>query len=565
MKKNITHLIIALAIILAVIFIADSWFFRIDLTSEKRYTLTNITKAFLKSLNEDILIKVYLSGDLNPGFKRLSKATKEMLDEFDVYSSSLQYQFIDPNEGTKKEKKAFIEHLEKIDLQPYPVIETKEDGRKTQSYVFPYAIIFFDGKEIPVNLLDNIRGVSGQENLNRSIEGLEFKLINTLRKLVTKDKPAIAFLEGHGELDELDVIDITHELSQNYRVERGQLSGDVNELNNYKTIIIAKPHKQFSEKDKFVIDKYLMQGGRILWLVDAVNITLDSLVKSTQTMGVWAELNLDDILFKYGVRINPVLIEDIQAGRIPINLAPAGSAPKFVPVPWLYSPLLTPLQSHPVSRNINLVRGDFVSYIDTVGENIQAVRTPLLRTSKFTKSTQVPMMVSLASVNQKPQKEDFSKSFLPVAYAMQGKFPSVFANRPVPKGVRNNSAASTPLSKPTKMVVIADGDIIRNDVKFKDSNPRILPLGYDELTHQTYGNKQFIINAVDYLCDDDGWMELRSRSFTLRLLDKQKLSSETTFWKWLNVILPVLIVVISGIIFIFIRKKRYTKKRIEKN
>ncbi len=565
MKKSILHLIITLAIIFTLNFIADSWFFRIDLTSEKRYTLTNITKSFIKSLEEDILIKVYLSGDLNPGFKRLSKATKEMLDEFEVYSSSLQYDFIDPGKGTKKEKKAFSEHLEKIGLQPYPVIETKEDGRKTQSYVFPYAIIFFKGKEIPVNLLDNIQGVSGLENLNRSIEGLEFKLINTLRKLVTKEKPAIAFLEGHGELDELDVIDVTHELSQNYRVERGQLSGDATELNIYKTIIIAKPHLRFSEKDKFIIDRYLMQGGRILWLVDAVNITLDSLIKSSQTMGMWSELNLDDILFKYGIRINPVLIEDIQAGRIPINLAPAGNTPKFVPVPWLYSPLLTPSQSHPVSRNINLVIADFASYIDTVGENIQIIRTPLLRTSQFTKATQVPMIVSLASVNQKPRKEDFNKSFLPVAYALQGRFPSVFANRPVPKGIHNNTFISTPLSQQTKMIVIADGDIIRNDVKFKDSNPRILPLGYDELTHQTYGNKQLIINAIDYLCDDDGWMELRSRSFTLRLLDKEKLSSETSLWKWINVIIPVLIIVISGIIFIFIRKKRYTNKRLQKN
>ncbi len=565
MKKGIYHLIITLAIIAAINFIADSWFFRVDLTSEKRYTLTNVTKSFLKSLDDDILIKVYLTGDLNPGFKRLSKATKEMLDEFEVYSSSLLYEFIDPNKGTRKEKQAFAEYLEKIGLQPYPVIETKEDGRKTQSYVFPYAIVFFEGKEIPVNLLDNIQGVSGQENLNRSIEGLEFKLINTLRKLVTKDKPAIAFLEGHGELDELDVIDITHELSQNYRVERGKLSGDAAELDNYKAIIIAKPHIRFTERDKFIIDRYLMRGGRILWLVDAVNITLDSLVKSPQTMGMWADLNLDDILFRYGIRINPVLIEDIQAGRIPINMAPAGSTPKFVPVPWLYSPLLTPSQSHPVSRNINLIRADFVSFIDTVGENINLLRTPLLRTSQFTKASQVPVIVSLTSVNQKPKREEFNRSFLPVAYALQGKFPSVFANRPVPKGIQNYTDTLSPLSRSTKMIVVADGDIIRNDVKFKESNPQILPLGYDELTHQTYGNKQFIVNSIDYLCDDEGWMELRSRSFTLRLLDKEKLSTKTTFWKWLNVTIPVLIVVFSGILFIIIRRKRYAKNEIRKN
>ena len=562
MKKSIYHLILILAVIVAVNFIADKWFFRIDLTSEKRYTLADITKSFLKSMDDDILVKVYLDGDLNPGFKRLSRATKEILDEFEVYAPSLHYEFIDPGKGTRKEKKAFINRIEKMGLQPYPVIETKEDGRKTKSFVFPYAIIYFKGKEIPVNLLDNIQGLSGQENLNHSIEGLEFKLINTLRKLTAKEKPAIAFLEGHGELDELDVIDITRELSQNYKVERGRLSGDATELDKYKAVIIAKPHKPFSERDKFIIDRYLMNGGSLLWLVDAVNITLDSLVRNPETMGMWAELNLDDILFKYGVRINPVLIEDIQAGRIPVNLAPAGSPPKFVPVPWLFYPLLTPSQSNPVSRNINLVRGEFVSFIDTVGENLKVTRLPLLRTSKFTKATQVPVMVSLFSVNQKPKREEFNRSFLPVAYAMQGEFPSVFAHRPVPKGITNLKGNTPLVSKETKMVVVADGDIIRNDVKFKDTDPKILPLGYDELTHQTYGNKQFIINAVDYLCDDEGWMELRSRSFTLRLLDKEKLSDEITFWKWLNVTIPVILVILAGIIFIFIRKRKYSKRTI---
>ena len=562
MKKSIYHLIIAFAVIVAINFIADKWFFRIDLTSEKRYTLADITKSFLRSMDDDILVKVYLDGDLNPGFKRLSRSAKEMLDEFQVYAPSLHYEFIDPGEGTRKERKAFVEHLEKMGLQPYPVIETKEDGRKTKSFVFPYAIIYFEGKEVPVNLLDNIQGLSGQENLNHSIEALEFKFVNTLRKLTTKEKPAIAFLEGHGELDELDVIDITRDLSQNYRVERGKLSGDATELDKYKAVIIAKPHIPFSERDKFIIDRYLMNGGSILWLVDAVNITLDSLRKHPETMGMWAQLNLDDILFKYGVRINPVLIEDIQAGRIPVNLAPAGSPPRFVPVPWLYDPLLTPSQAHPVSRNINLVKGEFVSFIDTVGENLKVTRSPLLHTSRFTKVSQVPVMVSLFSVNQKPKREEFNRSFLPVAYAMQGEFPSVFVHRPVPKGVTNLKGSAPPISKPTKMIVVADGDIIRNDVKFKDTDPKILPLGYDELTHQTYGNKQFIINSVDYLCDDEGWMALRSRSFTLRLLDKEKLSDEVMFWKWLNVAVPVLLVVLAGIIFIFIRKRKYTKRTI---
>ena len=559
--KSIYHLLMVLAVIVVVNMVADKWFFRIDLTSEKRYTLADITKSFLKSMDDDVLIKVYLAGDLNPGFKRLSRATKEMLDEFDVYTSSLQYEFIDPGKGTRKEKKEFVERLEKLGLQPYPVIETKEDGRKTKSYVFPYAIIYFQGKEIPVNLLDNIRGMSGQENLNHSVEGLEFKLINTLRKLTTKEKPAIAFLEGQGELDELDVIDITRELSQNYRIERGRLSGDATELDKYRAVIIAKPHIPFSERDKFIIDRYLMNGGSLLWLVDAVNITLDSLKRHPQTMGMWAELNLDDILFKYGVRINPVLIEDIQAGRIPLNMAPAGNPPKFVPVPWLYYPLLTPNQSQPVSRNINLVRGEFVSYIDTVGEGLKLTRSPLLHTSRFTKASQVPVLVSLFSVNQKPRREEFNRSFLPVAYALQGEFPSVFARRPVPKGITNLKGNVPLSSKPTKMIVVADGDIIRNEVKFKDTDPKILPLGYDELTHQTYGNKQFIINAVDYLCDDEGWMELRSRSLTLRLLDKEKISDEISFWKWLNVVVPVLIVILSGIVYILIRKRKYARKK----
>lgn len=540
--------------------ISSSLFFRLDLTTEKRYTLSENTKNLLTHLQNDISFDIYLEGDLNSGFKKLSKAIEELLDEFSVYGSNhILINFINPNEGTPNEIKAIKEELAKHQLSAQPVFEKTEDGRNTQSYVYPYAIVKISDLVVPINLLDNIKGFSGLENLNKSIENLEFKFTDAIRQILTTEKPKIAFIEGHGELDELDVVDITDQLSKYYQVERGKLGSNPHILDDYKAIIIAKPQQKFSESDKFIIDQYLMKGGNILWFVDAVNITLDSLRRAGETIGLLSDMNIDDQLFKYGIRINPVLIQDIQSGMIPITIQRSTGKNQIVPAPWLFNPLLIPQPEHPISKNMNVIEGEFSSSIDTVNSGLDLKRTVLLRTSRYTKTDQVPVFVSLSFVNEKPNRKVFNQSFLPVAIVQEGIFPSVFENRLIPDGINTNNLKIKYTSNPAKILVVADGDIIKNKVRFKDTNPQVLPLGYDDLTNQTFGNKDFILNAVNYLCDDEGWMNLRARNYQLRILDKSIIANESSKWKMINLLSPIVLLLLFAFTILTYRKIKYTK------
>ncbi|WP_244828254.1 gliding motility-associated ABC transporter substrate-binding protein GldG [Carboxylicivirga sediminis] len=562
MNKRIQHsnklvqLVTVLFGLMAVAWLSKQLFFRVDLTSEKRYTLTETTRQFMQELDSDLYVKVYLEGQLNSGFRQLSNASREMLEELKAEAGhNMQFVFINPDDHNSKEKKALIEELAEYGFEPQNVFESGEDGRQIQSYVFPYALVYYEDRIVGIDLLENLPSRSGAENLNISIESLEYKLTEAFKRLSSEERPKIAFLEGHGELDELDVIEATDALSAFYQVDRGKIGNDASILESYEVVIVAKPSTPFSEKDKYVLDQYLMNGGRLLFFIDAVNVTLDSLRRTPQTIGLYNDVNLDDQLFKYGVRVNPVVIEDVQAGRILMNARPQGQ-PQLVPVPWLYSPLLSSSQNHPVTRNINLVRGSFAGTIDTVGGNLQLSRQVLLRSSQFTKVSQIPVFISMADVNRQPKQEEFQSPHQTVALIQEGIFPSVFVNRQAPQGlVQSKSFVSE--SKFTRLMVVADGDIIRNEVRFKDSNPQILPLGFDEGSGQQYGNKDFIVNAVNYLCDDDGWMQLRGRHLTLRLLDKQNLSEGTAWWKWLNVALPVLLVILGSALFTYWRFRRF--------
>jgi ABC-2 type transport system permease protein len=404
-------------------------------------------------------------------------------------------------------------------------------------------------------------GLSGAENLNASIEGLEYKFTDAMRRLTMNDQRKIAFLEGHGELNETDVFDITKELSKYYQVDRGNPGGNPEMLQPYEAVIIARPVQKFTEPEKFAIDQYIMQGGRVLWLIDAINASMDSLRNTSQTVGLPFDLNLNDQLFRYGFRINADLVQDVQAGLIPVNVAPAGQSSRFVPMPWIFNPILNTNSLHPVTRHVKPVRAEFASSIDTVGENPGTTSTPLLQTSRHSRVMQSPVYISLAHVREEPLRENFPQSFIPIAYASVGRFPSVFAHRPAPPKSNFPPEKQRNISKPTKMIVVADGDIIKNEVRRRDTNnPRIVPLGFDEITNQTYGNKQFILNAVNYLTDDEGWMDLRTRIFQLRLLDRDKVANESNFWKWLNMGFPLLLVIIAGVIVPIIRKWRYGRK-----
>ncbi|MBR3518740.1 MAG: gliding motility-associated ABC transporter substrate-binding protein GldG [Paludibacteraceae bacterium] len=559
-KKSI-HIILFIIAVIAVYFISERHFFRIDLTSEKRYSLSDNTKNLLGSLDEELEVKVYLDGDLNAGFLRLRKATKEMLDEFDAYAGKrVRYSFENPSAGaTNEERDKKYEELEKRGMRGILVHDRDQEGQAMQKVVFPWIEIIYKGKSRPVNLLKNVPDKSGEENLNTSIETLEYEITDALRLMTTKQVPKVAFLEGHGEWVQPLVYDMTQALSHYYQVDRGAITDDPSILNDYKALIIAGPTEDFPEKDKYVIDQYIMKGGKVLWLVDGARISLDSLSTASQTIGIENKLNLSDQLFNYGVRINADLVQDVQCLLIPVNTARMGDQPKYEPMPWYYSPLALATPIHPISKNLAPVKTEFVSSIDFVNEEMDVKKTPLLVTSTGTHVQNIPSVVSMDVINVEKNGYYFNKHNIILGAVLEGVFPSVFKNRMVPQGVTTSDPMLTE-SKPTKMVVIADGDVIRNDVQGKGENMNILPLGYDRYMNQQFSNKELLLNAVNYLTDDDGWMALRSREIKLRLLNKPAIIGQRTFWQIANIALPLVLLGLFGVCFNFIRKKRYTKE-----
>ena len=505
-------------------------------------------------------VTIYLDGDLNSGFLRLRKATKELLDEFDAYSSKkIQYEFVNPSAGaTKEERQKKYEELEKKGMRGIVVYDGNKEGESRQKIVYPWAEITYNNKTKTVNLLKNIPNNSGEENLNISIESLEYEITDVLRIITSTHTPKVAFLEGHNEYPEPLVYDFTQTLSHYYQVDRGTLSGNTNELNDYEAVIIAAPINKFSEKDKFILDQYIMQGGRILWLLDGTRISLDSLSTASQTIGIENDLNLTDQLFKYGFRINADLVQDVQCSMIPVNVSREGDNPKYELMSWYYSPLLLTIPTHPISKNIAPVKSEFVSSINFVNNDNEKIRkTPLLITSTGTHIQNIPSIVSMDVINIERNGYYFNTQNAIVAAILEGVFPSVFTNRMIPTGITTTSPIITE-SKPTKMIVIADGDVIRNDIQGTGANANILPLGYDRYINQKFGNSEFLLNAVNYLTDDDGWLNLRSREIQLRLLNKPAIIGQRRFWQVTNLLLPLIIILLYGGVFYFIRKKKYT-------
>ncbi len=555
-KKGLTILLFITTVV-AVYFISGKYFFRLDLTSEKRYSVSGNTRKLLRGLDDEIAFKIYLDGDLNSGFLQLRKATREMLDEFSAYSRNLKYEFINPSAAsTAKEREKQYEELAKKGIRGIMVHEKDKEGKSIQKMVFPWVEISYKGKSHSINLLKNLPGKSGEENLNISIQNLEFELTEAIRHLTTKEIQKVAFIEGHGELQEILTHDISQTLSRYYQVDRGVIGDDPAILDPYSAIIIAGPQQKFPEKDKYIIDQYIMRGGKVLWLMNGVRVSLDSLSVYSETMSIPHDVGLSDQLFKYGVRINPELVLDVQSILIPVNMAEEGQPAKFEPVPWFYSPLLLTSPGHPVTRNVTPVKAEFASSIDFVGEDLPVKKEILLVTSNSTHIQTTPSLVSMDIINVEKSGYFFNTGNALVAASLDGIFPSVFTNRMIPEGVQTKEKTLTE-SKPTKMIVVADGSIIRNDVQGYGENTNIIPLGFDRYMNQQFGNKDFILNAVNYLTDDEGWMSLRSREIKLRLLNKPAIIGLRKFWQVSNVLLPLVFLGLFGVISYFVRKKRY--------
>lgn len=557
--QHIIQLALSLVILVLIVFISSKAFFRIDLTSEKRYTLSEETKTILKSLDDVVYVKVYLEGELPAGFKKLHNVIRETLDEFRVIAkTNVQYEFINPSESSDaKTREKLSAELESKGLRPINIKSRDKEGGESEKIIFPGALITFNGREIPVGLLQNRLGVSAEENLNNSMQTVEYELIKGIFNLSNKNVQKVGFLEGQGELSNMQIADIDAELSGHYAVEPVIINGKPGALETYKLIIVAKPTQPFKEQDKFVLDQYIMNGGKVLWLIDGVNVNTDSLANGS-TIGFVNNLNIDDQLFTYGVRINPNLVQDFNCNQIYISAGSESGQSRLIPARWLYYPLISPSADNPISRSIDPVWIRYASQIDTLA--VPGIRkTVLLRTSNITKLVTAPVYIRLDEVKKNLVRSEFNKPFQPVAVLLQGKFPSLFRNRQakdiIPEAV--NIGIKTE-SVPTRMIVIADGDLIANDVRMTPNGPMVTKLGYDKYSRKTFGNMNFIVNAVDYLTDEPWLSVLRAKEFRLRILDKDRISVERFTWQMINVVLPVLLVIGFGVFYTRWRKRKYS-------
>ncbi len=556
-KRDIVSLVLAIIIVVLMNFVGSFVFHRFDLTSEKRYTLSDATKKILGQLNDVVYVKVYLEGNFPAGFKRLRNETKEMLDEFRAYSNeNIEYQFINPSQNSdKKQQNEVYKQLYDKGLQPTN-LEVKEESGTSQQIIFPGAIISYKGHEMPWQLLKTQIGQSSEAQLNNSIQALEYEFASCIRNLTTVLRPEIGIIEGHGELDTLSLSDIKNALSEFYLLKRVKINEQLKALDGLRAIIIAKPDTSFSEKDKFIIDQFVMRGGRILWAVDPLYASIDSLRKSGGTIALPYDLKLDDLFFKYGVRVNPNMVMDVTSSAIPVNKALRGQQPRFELMPWIFSPLMMPTSNHPIVKNLDVIKIEFGSSMDTV-EAPGITKTILLHSSKYTKTLNSPVRIDLRMVNMRPDENQFRDSYQPVAVLLEGEFESVYKNRIPPQIAHDSAIGFKAKGVNTKMIVISDGDIIRNEVQYSAKKP--FPLGYDIYTQQTYGNKNFILNCVNYLCDDSGLISVRSRELTLRLLDKKKIKTERLKWQIINTCLPLFLLFLFGIVHNVMRKRKYAK------
>lgn len=554
--QSLTELGLVLGLLILLNLILTNYFFRIDLTSEKRYSLSESSKKLAGKVDDVLFIKVYLEGEFPAGFKRLRQSTKEMLDEFSAYTSGkMQYEFIDPFENADAKKaNDILQELGEKGLQPTNV-QIKKDDESTQKLIVPGAVFYYKGKEYPVNLLKAQFGQGPEEVINESIELMEYEIANVLRKCVETRAKQVAFIDDHGELERWDVADASQELKEFYAVTRIPLAIQTPQsLMKNDALIIAKPSKSFSEYEKFLLDQFVMHGGKILWLLESQIADMDSMGRNAMFMTGSYDLNLDDMLFKWGVRVNPNMVQDLQCNAIPILSTLRNGTPQQKLLPWMFFPVAAPPQQNPhiIVKGIDPVFFQFASGIDTTS-NKEVKKNILLTSSPYSRSVGAPVKVDLNMARSQPDPSLFTAGNIPMAVLLEGKFNSLFQFRP---GAKTDALPYKPSIDDGKMIVVSDGDVIRN--QRKQSTGEIFPLGYDRYTNQQFGNKRFVLNCIDYLCDDSGIIEVRAKEIKLRLLDKGKLKTERLKWQMVNMIIPIAIMMIFGLVNKMIRKRKYT-------
>ena len=546
MSKKLKHTIFLLVALALLNITSQSYYKRIDLTSDHRYTLAPITKEVILNVNKELIITLYLEGDFPSEFKRLQIETKQFLEELSSENSFIKTQFISPDSRR--------ERLIKAGMIPSQ-LTVKENGKLSNSIIFPWAEITYKNKTTIVSLLSNDMVQTQEDQLETAVENLEFSFVSAILKLQEQKQKKVAILSGNGELQDIQLYSFLSEITKKYRLAKFTLDSveryptkSVKDLQKFDLAIISKPTKQFSEKEKLVIDQYVMNGGKTLWMLENVQADTDSLYNGGKMLAYPRDLNLTDLFFSYGLRVNATLIQDLYAAKIPLATGNIGNKPQFQNLNWFYHPLVSGNPTHAITKNIAPVRLRFANQIDTIQNNLK--KTPLLMSSMLTKKTGTPAIIELESIANEPKEEEYSSGFNIFSLLVEGDFNSMYAKRIKPFELNKFRKKSNH----NKMIIISDGDIGRNQIK----KGKPFDLAEDKWTGEQFGNKEFLLNAVDYLLDDTGVIELRNKNLKINLLDKKRAFEERTFWQFINIALPLFILTIFGCVFHYLRKRKYS-------
>lgn len=565
-KKNITRFVMIAVMLLLFNIISSRLHIRVDATAEKRFSLSEPTKKLLKGLKETVIIEVYLKGTFPAGFKKLSESTKDLLQQFKEYGNGrVKFSFINPLEGKdEKEKKEVFESMAKKGINPVNLkVQADEDEGYSEKIIFPAAKIAYNQKETSISLLESHLSMTPQEKLNNSEAMLEYKFASAIKYLIEPDRKKVAYIVGHGEEIGVNTFDMLSTLEKYYDVDTVDLTQNIDIGKFYTAAIICKPTQTFDEKNKFKIDQYVMQGGKLLMFLDILRFNMDSLRYTDASLAMDYGLNLDDLLFKYGVRVNPDYIEEFadQANPIPVTVGMMGNQPDIQLLPWTYFPFSISTSKHPIVNNLDAVMFMYASSIDTVA-NPEITKTILLASSNRSRRAPSPVRISLSSLKFKPQAEMYKEKAIPMAVLLEGKFKSIYANRIDENFVKvYKDSLKKPYNieceKDNKIIVVGDGDVFLNDF---NTSRGPLECGFYKFTEQRFANKTFILNCMEYLTDDYGLLEARNKNLTLRLLDTVRIKKQKLQWQLLNIALPAFILLVFGSAYFFFRRKKYEGK-----
>jgi gliding-associated putative ABC transporter substrate-binding component GldG len=564
-RKKYIQRAIAVILVLTGINIAAAYFHgRWDLTAEKRYTLTTSTRQMLRKLDSPVEIEVFLKGDYPASFRQLAQSTSELLEEFREYGKqNLRFTFINPGQGlTDSARMKFLGELTAQGIMPFNMkVQQEANDGFAEKLIFPGALVHYKGKTVGVNLLKNQGGQDPMQTMNSSEALLEYQFAYAIHKLQEKEKPLIGYMLGHGESLGAEVYDALSTLQTNYGLDTLTLQAAAYIPRDFNVILFVKPAGAFSDADKFKIDQYVMNGGKVLWFLDESSASMDSLHEHPDFFAMDRGLNLEDLLFRYGVRINQDLVLDLQSDVVPLVVGNVGNRPQIQPMPFPYFPMLMPTKAHPIVKNLDMVLSRFVSSMDTI-KNDAIRKTILLTTSRNSRTTRLPAQVSWDIVKTQPNPREYRQKYLPTAVLLEGKFTSLFRNRENSDAVNQLFHASgQPFRESAdtvnKMIVVSDGDVIANAVSRKEGP---LQMGINEFNPGfAFANKEFFLNCLEYLSGNSGIMEARNKELTLRLLDGEKIRQEKTKWQVICFLVPVGLVLLFAMVFQFIRQRKFTE------